>query len=549
MKSGGPRRRPPFALIVAILAVITIVAVFAGSLFGRHAGRSSPPSGNAADFGNGPRPTAPGSSGAAYPANTGPINTAFPGLTTFRGNASRAWYGEGPVPQHPKVIWRYPSSGGLCSTSSDTGLTFNGPTSYWCGTGWTGQPNVLQYPNGTVEVRVGAYDGNYHFIDGVTGQQMRPDLKTGDLAKGSATSDADGYPLYYAGSRDNLFRIVAMDRKRPHVLWELDAMTSVPRPLWNNDWDGAALQIGDYLLEGGENAWFYVIKLNRGFNAQGLVTVDPQIVMKVPGWDKELLKTIGDKDISIEDSVAFRDGIAYFSNSGGLLQGWNISDILSGGTEYKQVFRFWTGGAGDATTAVDAEGNLYITRHVEGNMARPKSIPRDKQYGDVQKLDPGNPSDPVAWTVQLGSLARGQGILGSPALANGVVYAVALDGAMTGIDEQTGKQLWTMTMPGPVWGSPVVVDDVLIQGDCSGVLHAWDVSNPKATPEPLWALKIDSGCIESTPAVWRGWIYVGTRGGGIYGIADARTAAKAKADLQSQEPWTPTTPLVPDLAP
>ena len=35
---------------------------------------------------------------------------------------------------------------------------------------------------------------------------MRPDLVTGDLAKGSATSDPDGYPLYYAGSRDNLFR-------------------------------------------------------------------------------------------------------------------------------------------------------------------------------------------------------------------------------------------------------------------------------------------------------------------------------------------------------
>ena len=33
---------------------------------------------------------------------------------------------------------------------------------------------------------------------------MRPDLVTGDLAKGSATSDPDGYPLYYAGSRDNL---------------------------------------------------------------------------------------------------------------------------------------------------------------------------------------------------------------------------------------------------------------------------------------------------------------------------------------------------------
>ena len=28
------------------------------------------------------------------------------------------------------------------------------------------------------------------------------------------------------------------------------------------------------------------------------------------------------------------------------------------------------------------------------------------------------------------------------------------------------------------------------------------------------------GCVESTPAVWHGWMYVGTRAGQIYGIAD-----------------------------
>ena len=31
--------------------------------------------------------------------------------------------------------------------------------SEWCGTGWTGQPNVIQLPDGSIEVREGAYDG------------------------------------------------------------------------------------------------------------------------------------------------------------------------------------------------------------------------------------------------------------------------------------------------------------------------------------------------------------------------------------------------------
>ena len=76
--------------------------------------------------------------------------------------------------------------------------------------------------------------------------------------------------------------------------------------MWNDDWDGAPLEIGDYLLEGGENSWFYVIRLNRRYDAKGKVQVTPKIVMRVPGWDQaELLTTIGDKDVSIENSVAF----------------------------------------------------------------------------------------------------------------------------------------------------------------------------------------------------------------------------------------------------
>ena len=184
-----------------------------------------------------------------------PANTGFDGITTFRGNESRSYYGEGPVPADPRILWRYPAEGSLCSNSSDEhGVRL------WCGTGWTGQPNVLVGEDGEIEVRINAYDGAYHFLDGRTGEPVRPALQTGDLAKGSATSDPDGYPLYYAGSRDDFLRVIALDRAEPTVLWQLDANSSVPNPIWNNDWDGAPLIVGDYLLEGGENSWFYVIQ-------------------------------------------------------------------------------------------------------------------------------------------------------------------------------------------------------------------------------------------------------------------------------------------------
>ena len=62
-----------------------------------------------------------------------------------------------------------------------------------------------------------------------------------------------------------------------------------------------------------------------------------------------------------------------------------------------------------------------------------------------------------------------------------------------------------------------MVDGVWLQGDCAGVLHAFDVSRPAHDPAELWSVKL-GGCIESTPAVWKGLVYVGTRAGFEYAL-------------------------------
>jgi hypothetical protein len=442
-----------------------------------------------------------------------PINTAFEGLTTFRGNATRDYYGDGPLPRHPTVRWRYPASGGLCSRSSDL---FG--TETWCGTGWTGQPNVIVHRNGTIEIREGAYDDDYHFWNGVTGKPMRPDLHTGDLAKGSATSDAQGYPLYYAGSRDNNLRVVALDRTAPTVLWSTNAH-DVPHPVWNDDWDGAPLEIGDYLLEGGENSWFYVIRLHRHYDAKGLVQVNPEIVMLVPGWDAKLGQEVHDQDISIENSVAFYHGVAYFSNSAGLVQGWDISDILKGGRRYKRVFRFWDGDQTDASIVIDRDGYLYAARHISENEPRPETLPRDHEIGALMKLNPRNPSHPLVWSVRIGGYTPNAGSLSTPALYKGVVYEAGTDGELLAVDQQTGRVYWRTSQHSQTWGSPVTIDNQMVIGDCNGGLHDYDISNPRVPPKILWTVHLD-GCIESTPAVWHGMLWVGARGGQFYGISD-----------------------------
>jgi len=457
-----------------------------------------------------------GGTGAAPPASISvrtpkPANREVRGVTTFRGNATRSYYGRGPVPLDPVVRWQHPEVTKLCSESI-VGVD----VTEWCGTGWTGQPNVVEVPGGGVEVREGAYDGKYHFVDGDTGEPVRPPLVTKDLAKGSATTDPDGFPLYYAGSRDGHLRVVALDRDEPETLWSLDGGTSVPRPLRNDDWDGAPLVIRGHLLAGGENGWFYVIRLDRSYGEDGLVTVAPEVVATIPGFDDELLETLGDQEVSIENSVAFRRGVAYFANSGGLVQGWDIAGLLGGGTEVEQILRYWVGDDVDATIAIDGQGFLYVAAQYQ------RFNERSREVGQLMKLDPRRPDDPLIWSIdarEIGFEGAG-GSWSTPALYGDVVFFSTAAGRVLEVDRGSGTVLHELQVGAPSIASPVVVDGVLILGDCLGDLYAWDVSDPSVAPPLLWKMRFE-GCIESTPAVWRGWLYLGTREGYLYGIADA----------------------------
>jgi outer membrane protein assembly factor BamB len=456
--------------------------------------------------------TTPAPAPSAEPSEAEPINTGVEGLTTFRGNATRTYYGRGPVPEAPRILWRYPAAGGLCSRSSDE----EGERT-WCGTGWTGQPNVVDPDGGPVEVRFGAYDRAVHVLDARTGEERYDPFVTGDLIKGTVTSDPDGYPLLYVGSRDNELRVLALDRGHRMVeLWSLSSDTA-PNPVWNNDWDGSPLIVGDYLLEGGENSWFYVVELNRGYDADGRVMVRPSIRLMVPGFDQRLFDDLGDSEVSIENSVAFdaSRGVAYFANSGGLVQGWNVSGVLEGGRRARRVFRFWTGEDTDASVVIDDEGFLYVASELERFNARGEEV------GQVLKLDPGDRKDPVVWSIPVPGEGGPGGVWATPGLYGDAVFVTTNTGRLLALDRDRGRIAWEIELTPPTWTSPVIVDGVLIVGDCAGVLHAYDLeANPlEERPPERWSVQLE-GCIESTPAVWRGMVYVGSRGGAVYGIGD-----------------------------
>lgn len=436
-----------------------------------------------------------------------PWGAAVPGVLTFRGNPTRSWYGTGPMPRTtPEVLWQYPGAGRpMCGESSEYGQVRT-----WCGTGWTGQPAVFER-EGRTWVVFGAYDHRIHFVDAATGTDILPPFRTGDLAKGNVTVDPDGFPLVYAGSRDNKMRVIAIDGTEPRELWSVDARTE--DRMHNDDWDAAPLVVAGHLVTGAENSWFYGIRLNRGYAADGSVTVSPRLAFRVPGWDDQLVADLANQDprrVSLEASVAISGDTAWLNSSGGLVQGWDLSSLRTGTGQVRRTFRFWTGDDSDATIVPDAHGYLYVGVEVDRNNRRVREV------GQLLKLDPSRPDDPVVWSIDVNN-GVDSGTWAAPVVLDDVVIWNTKPGKVYGIDRATGAILWRLDVAAPVLSSPVVVDGVLVQGDGKGVLHAYDVSRPREQPVPLWTVDLGAN-IESSPVVWEGRIYVGTRGGYVYSV-------------------------------
>ncbi len=437
------------------------------------------------------------------------------GLTMFRGNPTRTYFGSGPVPTTaPEQLWRFPDKQ-MCGQSP-----VGKEPKVWCGSGWTGQPVVWERPDGITEVIFGAYDKAIHFVNADTGERTRPDFDMGDIIKGSVTLDPDGYPLLYTGSRDPRFRIIALDADEPYEVWSLHAKSV--EGMWNDDWDSNPVIIDDMMYEGGENSWWFAVKLNRGYDADGKVTVDPQVVYEIPAWTEELQEIFG-RQHSVENSTAVFEQRAYFTTSAGRVVGVDLTDIENGNGEI--FLDFWDGDDTDATISIDREGYLYIVSHADTAKINNTAARRVREVGDLFKLDPDNPDDPVMWSVDL-SAARGQdaGAWATPALYvdAGLLFVATDSGDLLAVDTETGDIVWKDFVGGNAWSSPVIVDETLVVGiDCltnhSG-FRAYDLSTPRS-PRQMWDTVVGSGaCVESTPAVWNGRMYVGSRDGFFYAL-------------------------------
>jgi len=435
-----------------------------------------------------------------------PFGTEIQGVLTFRGNPTRTFHGTGPAPDDPAIRWAIPQ-GGWCEAELEGAEAR-------CGLGWTGQPAVFER-DGKTWVVAGGYDGAVHFLNGSSGAELLPPFAFDGPTTSSVTIDPDGYALAYAGSKDGTFRIISFDQADgPVELWRMEA-AQFDEVRFSDDWDGSALVVGELLVVGGGNGQIVVVKLNKGLDDDGLVTVAPEIAWNSPTWDDELDIALGggvvpDQNGAVQSSISMSGTTVWMANSGGLILGWDLSPLISG-LEPEQVFRYWIGDNADSTVVVGSSGELYVGQLLD------RANERGIAAGQILRLDP-LANDPVVWSFEDG-VEQFHGIKSTVALHGSSLFVTTNSGRLLQISAADGTLVWDTQLVGPTWASPIIVDDQLIIGDCDGTLRGFDVSDSTASPVEEWSIKL-GGCLESTPVMWNGIIYVGSSDGRVFAITD-----------------------------
>ncbi len=111
--------------------------------------------------------------------------------------------------------------------------------------------------------------------------------------------------------------------------------------------------------------------------------------------------------------------------------------------------------------------------------------------------------------------ARRMRFQSAPALGHGHLFAVTDTGVLFALDRTDGAVAWRSQLDEGTIGSPSVADEVVYVGDKGGVLYGFDA----LTGEERWRFTVaDQDEIVSTPVIAGGTMFVTTKNGVLYAI-------------------------------
>lgn len=456
--------------------------------------------------------------------------TSLEGITAFRGNNYRdtaAWGTRDVKEKKLEIVWTH-----------DLGaITAEG--SYWPGTGWTGQPLIVHWPEAErkimnikdelkekdlVEVIYPALDGNIYFLDLETGKPTRDKIEVGFPMKGTGMIDPRGYPILYTGMginenngkftefKYNIFSLV--DQKVLYSIFGRD-------PMAFREWgafDASAMVDAktDTFLEVGENGLVYKVKLNTRYDRDaGTIDIAPQIT-------KFRYQDLENPEQGIENSPAFYKNYMYFCDNGGTFMCLDINTL-------KPVWTYHVGDDTDTTTVIEETSKgvfLYTANEIDKrseNNQSPTATCNIRKFNALTGELIWQKDYECYYQFYINGGSLGTPILGKDDISNLIIFPICFtgsttDGKMVALDKETGEEIWTRDLKYYSWSSPVAFKSndgktYAVFCDFHGDLHLFD---PK-TGKDLDVVSLGSN-IESSPAIYNDMIVVGSYTPKIYGV-------------------------------
>ncbi|MCX6374310.1 MAG: PQQ-binding-like beta-propeller repeat protein [Actinobacteria bacterium] len=559
------RRRTTIVVLVALIVVVAAGGAFVGTgqaqrTWKRFAGSAAAPAdGNAASASPGATTTAIDvailrAPRAVYVDPPPPIVSAGDGVkvATFLGDETRRLYGLGPPPKRLDLIWKTTIGSGM---TSPVGKGKNEP---WSGMGWTGQPAILR-DNGKLYLMAGGFDRNMHKIELESGRVVW-EYAYDDIIKSSPTVIEDPHPadeadryLVLAGSRrgwPSSFTDPALAPYRAVSFGTGKEVWRLPVPQtasYSRDVDGSGFFLNGRMYSGVESGWFY--KLDPFTTTSFGSYRQPKIVSQ-----RLLLGDPGDAsahggNLVLEASPSLIGDTIFISSGAGHVYGMRRSDL-------KVVWDYRTGSDLDGTPVPTSSNKLlvavekqYIPGHGGALMLDPQKTGSkavdwffptgDRKLGDwlggiIGSVAVNDTYDPWGRRPRLAAFTAIDGnlyVVAQDALADGTVPGPNLDGPY-----RTPKLVAKFNVGGGI-STPIMVDDTIVCAAYDAIVHLWSVKWHTAEKGDAGALKSPDGDwftvkiketasfsggggFESTPVMWKGRVFIGSRDGSLYCLGD-----------------------------
>ena len=460
--------------------------------------------------------------------------TALQGVTTFRGNNYRdsPSYGTRDIKgKKLEIVW-----------TRDLGA-ITGDGSYWPGTGWTGQPLIIHWPEAVknimninpemkakdlTEVIYPTLDGNIYFVDLETGKPTRDKINVGFPLKGTGIIDPRGYPIFCTGMGINEnsgkftdFKYLMFSLIDQKPLYDIFGRDPVAFREWGAFDSSAIIDAKtDTLIEPGENGLIYKVKLNTNYDQKaGTIAISPQLT-KFRYQDTANKEGIASAQ-GVESSAAYYKNFMYIADNGGTIMCIDLNTM-------KPAWAYHSGDDTDTSPVLEetSDGVFLYTANEADKRGEATKQPVNCNIRKLNAL-----TGELVWQkdylcqynyyINGGSL--GTPLIGKNDISDLIIFPICFtgstsDGMLVALDKKTGKEVWSRHLSTYSWSSPVDIQSsdgktYAIFCDFAGNMHLFD---PR-TGKDLDVISLGRN-IESSPAVYNDMIVVGSYAPKMFGI-------------------------------